>query len=79
MMMTSANVTDGSKPYIVEDRPMISRSSGDRVKLTHTIEPGKEETGCLTCFYAPPEYPILAKCPCFDYPEYIVNEIKASQ
>ena len=24
------NVVDGSKPYIVEDRPMISRSSGDR-------------------------------------------------
>eukprot|EP01082_Thalassiosira_pseudonana_P003365 g2399.t1.1.5e174189 g2399 g2399.t1 contig12:17167-18054(-) len=77
--MTTANVTNGSKPYIVEDRPMISRSCGDRVKITHTIEPGKEETGCITCFYSPPEYPILAKCPCFDYPEYIVNEIKASQ
>mmetsp|Transcript_27675 Transcript_27675/g.52124 ORF Transcript_27675/g.52124 Transcript_27675/m.52124 type:complete len:237 (+) Transcript_27675:347-1057(+) len=77
--MTTSNVTNGSKPYIVEDRPMISRSSGDRVKITHTIEPGKEETGCLTCFYAPPEYPVLAKCPCFDFPEYIVNEIKASQ
>jgi hypothetical protein len=50
-----------------------------QVKITHTIEPGKEETGCITCFYSPPEYPILAKCPCFDYPEYIVNEIKASQ
>ena len=49
------------------------------VKVTHTITPGNEETGCLTCFYSPPEYPILAKCPCFDYPEYIVNEIKASQ
>ena len=31
MMSTpAANVTNGSKPYIVEDRPMISRSSGDR-------------------------------------------------
>jgi len=58
---------------------MISRSSGDRVKITHTIQPGDQETGCLTCFYSPPEYPILAKCPCFDYPEYIVNEMKASQ
>ena len=49
------------------------------VKITHTIQPGDQETGCLTCFYSPPEYPILAKCPCFDYPEYIVNEMKASQ
>ncbi|KAL7441032.1 hypothetical protein ACHAXH_004939 [Discostella pseudostelligera] len=76
----SANVmTNGSKPYIVEDRTMVSRSCGDRIKITHSIEPGREETGCLTCFYAPPEYPILAQCPCFDYPEYIVNEIKASR
>ncbi|KAL7549650.1 hypothetical protein ACHAWF_012916 [Thalassiosira exigua] len=75
----ASNVTNGSKPYIVEDRPMISRSSGDRIKITHTIEPGKEETGCLTCFYSPPERPVLAKCPCFDHPEYIVNEIRASQ
>ncbi|KAL3787622.1 hypothetical protein ACHAWO_000742 [Cyclotella atomus] len=77
--MVSANITTGSKPYIVEDRPMISRSSGDRVKITHTIEPGKEETGCLTCFYSPEKYPILSKCPCFDYPEYVVNEVRASQ
>lgn len=143
--MVSANIPTGSKPYIVEDRPMISRSSGDRgtlhyfvsvggrhnicasfvfpcdcryfpsptplnysavyktkhnnatiaiitsshlmfdaipitiVKITHTIEPGKEETGCMACFYSPPEYPILSKCPCFDYPEYVVNEIRASQ
>eukprot|EP00804_Cyclotella_cryptica_P023215 CCRYP_000392-RB/>CCRYP_000392-RB protein AED:0.12 eAED:0.12 QI:208/1/1/1/0.75/0.6/5/501/229 len=77
--MVSANIPTGSKPYIVEDRPMISRSSGDRVKITHTIQPGKEETGCMTCFYSPPEYPILSKCPCFDYPEYAVNEIRASQ
>lgn len=76
----SANVmTNGSKPYIVEDRTMISRSCGDRIKITHSIEPGRDETGCLTCFYAPPEYPIVAQCPCFDYPEYIVNEIKASR
>lgn len=77
--MVSAYVTTGGKPYIVEDRPMISRSSGDRVKITHTIQPGSDETGCLTCFYAPPDHPILAKCPCFDFPEYIVNEIRASQ
>ncbi|KAL3822279.1 hypothetical protein ACHAXA_005912 [Cyclostephanos tholiformis] len=79
MSTPAANVTAGSKPYIVEDRPMISRSSGDRVKITHTIEPGKDETGCLTCFYSPPDYPILAKCPCYDYPEYIVNEINSSR
>ena len=101
--MASAYVTTGGKPYIVEDRPMISRSSGDRgelkseamtfpfflltlmitilgpVKITHIIQPGSDETGCLTCFYAPPDHPILAKCPCFDFPEYIVNEMRASQ
>jgi len=96
---------NGSRPYIVEDRPMISRSNGDRgeywlsvlqlqhtniqlnfiisqqytVKITHTITPGSDETGVIVCCYSPPEYPILAKCPCFDYPEYIVNEMKASQ
>ena len=31
--MVSAHITTGSKPYIVEDRPMISRSSGDRGKI----------------------------------------------
>ena len=31
--MASAYVTTGGKPYIVEDRPMISRSSGDRGEL----------------------------------------------
>ena len=30
ILSSSNNVVDGSKPYIVEDRPMISRSSGDR-------------------------------------------------
>ena len=49
------------------------------VKITHTITPGSDETGVIVCCYSPPEYPILAKCPCFDYPEYIVNEMKASQ
>lgn len=29
-MISRSNIVDGSKPYIVEDRPMISRSSGDR-------------------------------------------------
>ena len=28
--LAASNVTNGSKPYIVEDQPMISRSSGDR-------------------------------------------------
>jgi len=78
-MKSSVQAVAGGKPYIVEDRPLISRSSGDRIKITHMIEPGKEETGCFTCFYSPPEYPILAKFPCFDYPEYVINEIKASQ
>jgi hypothetical protein len=32
-MITRSNVVDGSKPYIVEDRPMISLSSGDRGEL----------------------------------------------
>ena len=58
---------------------IVHRTLSQKVKITHTIEPGKDETGCLTCFYSPPEYPILAKCPCYDYPEYIVNEINSSR
>ena len=50
------------------------------VKITHTIEPGQRETGCITCCYAPDNCPILASflC-CYDYPEYIVNEMNASR
>jgi hypothetical protein len=33
-MISRSNIVDGSKPYIVEDRPMISRSSGDRGEST---------------------------------------------
>ena len=33
----ASNVTTGSKPYIVEDRTMISRSSGDRGNEHHCI------------------------------------------
>ena len=29
-MISRSNIVDGSKPYIVEDRPMLCRSSGDR-------------------------------------------------
>ena len=32
------NVVDGSKPYIVEDRPMISRSSGDRGEFVNAMQ-----------------------------------------
>jgi len=50
------------------------------VKITHTIEPGQRETGCVTCCHAPDNCPILASflC-CYDYPEYIVNEMNASR
>ncbi|KAK1732559.1 hypothetical protein QTG54_016771 [Skeletonema marinoi] len=80
-MISRSNIVDGSKPYIVEDRPMISRSSGDRVKILHLIQPGKEETGCLTCFYAPPSFPAIIShlLPCIDYPEYILREVHSSQ
>ena len=37
--MVSAIVTTGSKPYIVEDRPMLSRSSGDRGEETLMLCP----------------------------------------
>ena len=67
----STNSTTQQQPFRV--------SLACKVKITHTIAPGKEETGCLACFYAPPKLPILTKCPCFDYPEYIVNKIRASQ
>ena len=51
-----------------------------KVKITHTIEPGQRETGCITCCHAPDNCPILASflC-CYDYPEYIVNEMNASR
>mmetsp|Transcript_18020 Transcript_18020/g.39394 ORF Transcript_18020/g.39394 Transcript_18020/m.39394 type:complete len:212 (+) Transcript_18020:69-704(+) len=73
-----ANVED--IPFIVEDRRMLSRVAGDRIKITHTIEPGRRETGCITCCHAPDNCPILASflC-CYDYPEYIVNEMNASR
>ena len=38
MTMISSNTTDGSKPYIVEDRPMISRSSGDRGEMSRCLQ-----------------------------------------
>ena len=58
---------------------LLSIHNNNTVKITHTNTPGSDETGVIVCCYSPPEYPILAKCPCFDYPEYIVNEMKASQ
>lgn len=66
-------------PYIVEDRRMMSRICGDRIKITHTIEPGKRQTGCLACCHAPDSCPTFAYLPCFDYPQYIVNEVNASK
>jgi hypothetical protein len=52
-----------------------------KVKILNLIQPGKEETGCLTCFYAPPHYPAIIShiTPCIDYPEYILREVRASQ
>ena len=55
-------------------------TTATKVKITHTIEPGQRETGCITCCHAPDNCPILASflC-CYDYPEYIVNEMNASR
>mmetsp|Transcript_12033 Transcript_12033/g.17103 ORF Transcript_12033/g.17103 Transcript_12033/m.17103 type:complete len:216 (-) Transcript_12033:706-1353(-) len=65
-------------PYIVEDRRMLSRVSGDGVRITHTIQPGSREKGVLTCFHAPDNCPYLASFPCIDWPSYIVSTFNAS-
>jgi hypothetical protein len=76
-------------PYIVEDRLMLSRTAADRVHITHTIEPGNREQGCLTCCFSPDYCPYCVHfgcggicttnsgCGC-DYPEYAVNQLNAS-
>lgn len=66
-------------PYIVEDRRMISRAAGDSIRITHIIRHGRRQTGCLTCCHAPDSCPTLSCFPCFDYPEYIVKQVNASQ
>lgn len=51
------------------------------VKILNQIQTGKEETGCLTCFYSPPSYPAIIShiLPCIDYPEYILREVQSSK
>mmetsp|Transcript_30897 Transcript_30897/g.35512 ORF Transcript_30897/g.35512 Transcript_30897/m.35512 type:complete len:219 (-) Transcript_30897:129-785(-) len=66
-------------PFIVEDRRMLSRVVGDRIRITHIIQPGNRILGCCTCCNAPDSCPLLAYCPCFDYPGYIVNEVNSSR
>jgi hypothetical protein len=66
-------------PYIVENRRMLSRVMADRIRITHIIEPGRRETGCCTCFYAPDSCPALSCLPCFDLPSYIVSQVNASK
>jgi len=76
-------------PFIVEDRLMLSRTSADRYRITHTIKPGSREQGCLTCCYSPDQCPFCvylgcggcfgadSGCGC-DYPEYAVKQMNAS-
>lgn len=66
-------------PFIVEDRRMLSRVAGDRIKITHTIEPGQREPGCIVCCHAPDNCPMLAWLCCYDYPAYILTEMTASR
>eukprot|EP00568_Trieres_chinensis_P002567 CAMPEP_0183302622 /NCGR_PEP_ID=MMETSP0160_2-20130417/8337_1 /TAXON_ID=2839 ORGANISM="Odontella Sinensis, Strain Grunow 1884" /NCGR_SAMPLE_ID=MMETSP0160_2 /ASSEMBLY_ACC=CAM_ASM_000250 /LENGTH=239 /DNA_ID=CAMNT_0025465413 /DNA_START=151 /DNA_END=872 /DNA_ORIENTATION=- len=70
---------DEESPYIVEDRMMLSRASGDAIRITHTIEPGRRTAGCLTCCHAPPRCPVLRFLPCVDPPEYVVLDMNASR
>eukprot|EP01083_Nonionella_stella_P077439 211487_1 len=66
-------------PFIVEDRRMLSRVAGDRIRITHIIQPGVREPGCITCCHAPDACSVLAYCPCFDFPGYIVNKVNSSR
>ena len=76
----SSGMDEGEEsPYIVEDRRMLSRASGDRVRITHTIEPGRRTPGCLTCCYAPESCSPLRCLPCFAPPEDVVNQMSSSR
>uniref|UniRef100_A0A7S0GBM8 Uncharacterized protein n=1 Tax=Proboscia inermis TaxID=420281 RepID=A0A7S0GBM8_9STRA len=66
-------------PYIVEDRRMISRVSGDRIRITNTIEPGKRSASCFACVSAPSSFPCCGILPCCDYPRIIVKDLNASR
>lgn len=77
-------------PYIVEDRRMISRSAANRIKITHTIQPGRRSRGLLTCCHAPEPSssssfsvllrPLTRCLFCFfDHPRRVVNEREASR
>jgi len=67
-------------PFIVEDRSMLSRAKGDRIRLTHIIQPGERVPGCCVCFTTPISLPLLAQwCCCFQYPKYILNKISSSK
>jgi len=70
-------------PRIVENRLMLSRTSADRLHITHTIDPGAREAGCSgPCCHAPDAFPHCAwLCPCgfVDYPEYAVSKMNASR
>jgi len=67
-------------PYIVEDRRMMSRVKGDRIRITHIIEPGERVKGCCTCFNAPKLLPMLSYwCCCFDYPKRVINKLNSSK
>lgn len=70
---------DQVPPYLVEDRRMLSRIAGDRIRLTHIVQPGSRRTGCLVCCNAPDSCPALSYCCCIDYPTYIVNRVDSSR
>jgi len=67
-------------PFIVEDRRMMSRVKGDRIRITHIVEPGERVKGCCTCFNAPKSLPMLSYwlC-CVDYPKRSINKLNSSK
>ena len=67
------------KPYIVEDRRMVSRVKTNSITLISLIEPGETTKGCCQCCNAPPACPCCALFPCCDDPEYIVTAREASK
>mmetsp|Transcript_19450 Transcript_19450/g.29972 ORF Transcript_19450/g.29972 Transcript_19450/m.29972 type:complete len:224 (+) Transcript_19450:131-802(+) len=77
--MDSERTSDVAPPYVIEDRPMLSRARNDSIKIFHTIEPGEDEPSCLQCCNAPDQCPALSLFPCCGYPSYIVQEMAASR
>lgn len=58
---------------------MLHSNLKSTVRITHILQPGTRKLGCCTCCHAPDNFPHVYRCPCFDYPGYIVNQINSSR